>query len=123
MKLQEFLINLKLLDIKNHLSRDMIGIPSKEIKTRFVNGNIILDDTIIRENIEIGDIEFIQEIGDFIFDLIKTHPEYTNQLKIFKLDGIMNSNIDSELKRYLDNYSILKFSKKETIIINKVYGI
>ena len=95
------------------------NIPSKEIHTRLNNGNITIDGVIIKDNIELGDIPFNEDIGDFVFNLIKTNHKFLKQLEFFKLEEIIGSNITSELKLHLDNFRIIKFSKKDSIVINK----
>ena len=93
------------------------GIYSKEIKARLSNGNIKLNDETIKEDIDL-DINDVEDVGEFLFKLV-SNKNYVEQLKFFGLENIINSNINNDLTNFLNNFFILRFSKKDLLILKK----
>jgi len=106
---------------------------SRDIKQRFKNGQIKIDGEIIKEDIDIpvmnmndphqvfgfGQDNGFINAGNFIFDLIKTDENFKHQLMIFGFEDIKNSNIKNDLIEIMDNFTIIRISKKDVFVIKK----
>lgn len=95
------------------------NVYSKEIKIRFSQGNIMLNGEVIKEDIELGEITYNESVGQFVYELLKENKYNFEQLKFFKLDGLIGSNIDNNLTKHLNNFNFLRYSKNDTIVLNK----
>jgi len=100
------------------------GLFSKEIRQRFKNGQIKLNGNITND-IEL-DVKFddddeliIFDAGDIIFKLILKDKKVYHQLLVFDYETISLSNLNCELKKFFDKYHIIRFSKKDIILIEK----
>lgn len=100
------------------------GIFANEIRQRFNNGQIKLNGEST-ENVELnvkfdddGEI-IVHEIGEFIFNLIKDNNLFGLQLRFFDFETIINSNLDNELKNVFSKFFIIRFSKKDIILVEK----
>lgn len=118
------------MDIKEILKRT--GMFSKDIHLRLKNGQIRLNGNIIKENIVLTHITddmcdedeklfnvFVIDAGDFLFSNIVNNPLWKLQCEIFGFEELFDSNIKNSLTEFLSNYSILRISKKELLIIKK----
>lgn len=118
---------------------------SKDIKQRIKNGQIKIDGVAIKDDIDLN-IETLPEpwevirskgeiknpflcAGTFIFNLIKDQRDFeidniptsifALQLKIFGFEDIKNSNIKNDLTDILDNFFIIRVSKKDIFLIKR----
>ena len=103
------------------------GLFSSDIKVRIKNKQITLNGEVIifdlDMNIELeNDKAKVFEVGDFIFNLIKSNNNFSNQLMIFGFEDLFESNIKSELTNILNQFVIIKTSKKETFLLKKNNG-
>lgn len=107
------------------------GLFANDIRQRFKNGQIKLNGEVTTDidldikplkdehqckmwkNVESG----IFDAGDFIFFLIKNNNLFKLQLQIFDFESIPNSNLKNDLKKELDNFFIIRFSKKDVILV------
>lgn len=123
---------MKLFDILKQF-----GLFSNDLRTRINNGQISINGEVIKENIEL-DVEMIDEsnakiieVGDFISKLIiskqKPYTEskltygeiFAIQLKVFGLENLFDSNINNDLTKILNDYILVKISKKEIFMLKK----
>lgn len=107
------------------------GLFANDIRIRFKNNQIklngeptqdvdldveliekIVDDIVIKE-------PTIIDAGDFIFSLLKKNPMFVLQLKMFDFETLSESNVNCELKNILNNFFIIRFSKKDIIVVKK----
>lgn len=65
-------------------------------------------------------IALIKESGDFICELGKMKPIFMTQLKIFGFENLFDSNIDNELTKILNEFILIKISKKDSFILKKL---
>ena len=127
MKISEIILHRESL-------KDIPTIFSRDIKQRFKNGQIKIDGKIVRDDINLDIIPLIDkhhimmyldtksdilDAGDFIFNLIQVDEIFKQQLMIFGLEDIKLSNIKNDLTRILDNFFIIRISKKDIFIIKK----
>ena len=124
---------MKLFDILKQF-----GLFSNDIKTRINNGQISINGEVIKENLEL-EVELVDEsnvkiieVGDFICKLITSNQEsntnsklacgeiFAIQLKIFGLENLFDSNINNELTKILNDYILVKMSKKEIFMLKKI---
>lgn len=102
-----------------------IGIPSKEIKIRLSANRILINDEVVNQDIELGELElnekgdpWIQDIGDFVFWLLTDHPKLGEQMKVLtsflgcNFENLIGSNIKNELTDYLNQFIIVRISKR-----------
>lgn len=107
---------------------------SRDVKQRFKNGQIKVDGEIVKEDIDLNIVTLndphhvmmwesvksnIVDGGKFIFDLIKIDEIFKLQLMIFGLEDIKQSNIKNDLTEILDNFFIIRISKKDIFVIKK----
>lgn len=104
------------------------GLFSNEIKARVKNNQISINTEIVKSDIELDiETETIDEIitpltidpGDLLFDLIKAKQYNITQLKIFGLEGMIDSNIKNDLTEILNQFIFVRISKKETFLLKK----
>jgi len=108
---------------------------SRDIKQRFKNGQIKVDGKPITEDIDLN-IKNLPEphhvmmfniksgfidAGEFICNILKVdHNEiFKNQLMIFGFEDIKQTNIKNDLTEILDNFFIIRISKKDIFVIEK----
>lgn len=101
------------------------GLFSSDIKTRIKNKQITVNGDVVNSDIELNielenDNVKVFEIGDFIFNLIKSNKKISNQLMIFGIEDLFDSNIKNELTNILDQFFIIKTSKKEIFLLKKL---
>jgi len=102
------------------------GLFSNDIKVRIKNKQIILNSDVVDFNIELN-IELenekakIFEVGDFIFNIIKSNKKFSDQFMIFGFEGLFDSNIKSDLTNILDQFILIKTSRKEIFLLKKKY--
>ena len=100
------------------------GLFSSDIKVRIKNKQITLNGDIVNFDIEL-DIELendnvkVFEVGDFIFNLIKTNKEFSEKLMFFEFEKLFDSNIKNDLTNILNQFFIIKTSKKEIFLLKK----
>ncbi len=106
------------------------GLFANEIRSRFKNGQIKLNGEKTDNldlNVKFDDVGnlFIHDIGVFIFDLISQNKIFALQLKFFDFETLPISNIDNELKIVFNKFFIIRFSKKEVILVekNKIFNL
>jgi hypothetical protein len=103
------------------------GLFANDIRQRFNNKQIKLNgEPSVNVDLDVelkindnGDIDGIITAGDFIFNLISDNPLIIPQLKIFDFETLSESNINNKLTKVLKNYFILRFSKRDVIILTK----
>ena len=106
---------MKLSEILKHL-----GLFSQDIKTRIKNKQIAINGEVVCEDIELDCIDINPiDVGEFIFDLISANNIFKQQLKIFPLEELFNSNIDNQLTKILEDYILIKISKKQMFLVRK----
>lgn len=99
------------------------GLMSKDIKARFAAGQVSLNGQVLKADTEIPSVAW-QDSGTFLMSLC-TNPIWAAQLKIFGLETLIGgdfsgagaSELASELRMVLANKAFLKFSKRESIIL------
>ena len=109
-----------------------IGIPSKEIKIRLSANRILINDEVVNQDVELGEFEvndkgepLIQDIGDFVFWLLTDHPKLAQDMKLLtsalgcNFENLIGSNIKNELTDYLNQFTIIRISKREAIVLKK----
>ena len=106
---------------------------SRDIKQRFRNGQVKVDGEVIKEDIDIpvmnmndthqvfgfGQKNGFIGVGNFIFDLIQIDDVFKHQLMIFGLEDIKQTNIKNDLTGILDNFVIIRISKKDVFVLKK----
>ena len=92
-----------------------LGLKANEIKQRLNNGQIKLNNDVIKIDIDIEVSEII-DAGDFIFNMIENGKTSVKIFNIIPIEDFFGSNIDNELNR---NFQFLRISKKEFFIIKK----
>ena len=109
------------------------GLFSKDIRTRLKNGQIRVNDEVVKEDIDISrfDIQEIEEngesifdyvvinAGDFIFHEIASNPLWITQCHIFGFENLFDTNIKNDLTLLLSQYNLLRISRKELLLILK----
>lgn len=107
------------------------GLFANDIRQRFKNGQIKLNGELIQD-IDL-DVELVEKIvdekvskepiiidaGDFIFSLLKMNKIFGTQLKMFDFETLSESNVNCELKDILSDFFIIRFSKKDIIVVKK----
>ena len=95
------------------------GIFSKEIRTRFANGQIKVNGIPMTEDIDIGDVDVsMLDIGEFIFSLMNNNV-WALRLKMFGLEELMSSNITNDLTEFLKNFLVVRTSKKDVFVVKR----
>lgn len=104
------------------------GMFSKEFHTRLKNKQLKVNGEPITENIEL-DIEMIsfndilkikiENLGDFIFREICSNEQWKNKCRFIPIEDMINSNIKNDLIEFLDNFIIIRISKKDVFIVKK----
>ena len=100
------------------------GLFANDIRARFKNNQIKLNGEITQDvnlNIELDEKNnaIIIDVGDFIFSLLKKNKMFGIQLKMFDFETMSESNVNCELKEILNNFFIIRFSKKDIIVVKK----
>lgn len=65
------------------------------------------------------DIAVIKESGEFICELGKLNPIFITQLKMFGFENLFDSNIKNDLTDILNQFILVKISKKESFLLKK----
>lgn len=90
---------------------------SKDIKQRFASSQIKVNDEVITKDIELNATEFM-DIGEFIIHLIEKG--FVNKMFFFRVEPMMEgSNVDNAYTKYLNEFIIVRYSKKDAIILKK----
>lgn len=89
-------------------------IPSKEIKTRLANGQIKVNNEIVKENIELDVQEGYWFLGDFIYFNCRfiLNSKIIGDVKNFF--GPENTNIKTH--EFLTGFTLISFSKKDHLV-------
>jgi len=101
------------------------GVFANEIRSRFKGGQIKLNGEKT-DNLDLNvkfdnDGELItHDIGIFIFNLISKNKMFGTQLQIFDFETLPDSNLDNELKNIFSKFFIIRFSKKDIILVEKL---
>lgn len=99
------------------------GIFSKEIKSRLKQNQITINNEIIKSDIDLNvDVKCI-EVSDLICDLIKEDSIFSIQMKIFGFENLFNCNIDNKLTKKLNQFLLIRPSKKEMFLLKKLVNI
>lgn len=100
------------------------GVFANEIRSRFKNGQIKLNGETT-ENIDL-DVKLdgagnltIHNLGEFLFSVISQNKIFALQLQIFDFESLPESNLDNELKNIFSKFFIIRFSKKDIILVEK----
>ena len=91
------------------------GIFSNEIKARFKQNQIKVNGEVIENDINI-EMDSILNIGDFVFSLMRNNV-WKLRLQIFGLEGLFASNIKNDLTEFLEDFLMVRTSKKDVFII------
>lgn len=109
------------------------GLFSTDIKGRFNNGQIQLNGIVIKTDVEITIVVNIvkvdekdeekvvsTEIGDFVFDIIKNET-WKKRLQLMGVDAFFweDCDIKNDLSEHLKKFTLLRFSKRDAIVLNK----
>jgi len=93
------------------------GLMSKDIKLRFANSQISLNGEVLKQDIDLP-VESWQDAGSFLMTIC-VNPIWFLQFKLLGVESFMgDTNISNELTRVLLNKAIIKFSKREFLILN-----
>ncbi len=93
------------------------GLFSTDIKNRFKNNQIKLNDEAIKDkNLDVED--FIMETGDFLFYLIKELPVYNEVLKILGYKSLFGADLIGDFE-FFNGFYLLEISKKESFVLMK----
>ena len=105
---------------------------SKDIRIRLKNGQLQLNGEVIREDVEVTELEInddpgneitiddiVQDAGDFLFFMIASNPIWVFRCHIFGFENLFNSNINNELTHILGGFNLLRISKRDLLIIEK----
>ena len=96
---------------------------SKEIKSRLKQNQITINNEIIKSDIDLNvDVKCI-EVSDLICDLIKEDSIFSIQMKIFGFENLFNCNIDNKLTKKLNQFLLIRPSKKEMFLLKKLVNI
>ena len=109
------------------------GMFSKDIRIRLKNGQLRLNNEVIKEDVEVTNMELseegdevevtiddiIEDAGDFLFFNICKDPIWTARCHVFGFEEMFNSQISNDLTDFLDMFNLLRISKKELIVIKK----
>jgi len=95
-----------------------MGLFSNDIRQRFKNGQIKINGEITND-IELDIKGEILNAGEFLFKLILENKIFGKQLRIFDFEILPDSNLDNELKNILSKFFIIRFSKKDIILVEK----
>jgi hypothetical protein len=120
---------MKLFDILKQC-----GVFSSDIKNRIKNKQIIINGVAIDTNIDL-DIETeivvdnlsevinakIFETGGFICNILSKENAniFSKQMRIFGFENLFNSNVNNNLTEYLNQFILIRISKKESFIVKK----
>ena len=112
------------------------GLFSNEIKARIKNGQITINNEIVKSDIDLNveleevlDIIFHEDVfiaakridaSDLIFKLIKQNHLFFHQMNIFGFENLFGSNIDNELTKILSGFLLVRASKKELFLLKKI---
>lgn len=112
------------------------GLFSNEIKARIKNGQITINNEVIKSDIDLNieledvldtifqeDIFIIAkriEASDLIVDLIKQNHLFFHQMNIFGFENLFSINIDNELTNILRQFLLVRTSKKELFLLKKI---
>ena len=108
------------------------GMFSKDIRIRLKNGQLQLNGEVIKEDIEVTELEInddpgneitiddiVQDAGDFLFIMIASNPTWVTRCHVFGFENLFNSNIDNELTHILGGFNLLRISKRDLLVIEK----
>lgn len=108
------------------------GVFSKDIRIRLKNGQLRLNNNIIKEDFEITTFElcdepgnevklsdFVEDAGDFIFHNIAKNPIWLNRCILMDFQELFDTDIENDLTLFLKGFNLLKISKREMIVIKK----
>ena len=107
------------------------GLFSNDIKDRIKRKQITINSDLVESNLDLNielDINnkaIIIESGEFLYDLlgsdlIKSNQNFLILLEILGFEGLFDSNIRNELTSKLDEFIIVRISKKETFLLKKL---
>lgn len=117
-------ISLNLGDVTISKSHDLLQSYIKDLET--------IENDLSKFNVKKSDLENLTfndakvftkaitlESGQFIADTIQDNPIFAQQMKMFGFENLFDSNIDSELTKYLNSFYFVKISKKDSFILKK----
>ena len=112
------------------------GLFSNEIKARIKNSQITINNEVIKSDVDLTieteevldkflgeDLITVAkciEASDLIFNLIKEDQIFSIQMMIFGFENLFNSNIDNRLTKKLNEFLLIKISKKEIFLLKKI---
>jgi hypothetical protein len=112
-KTKEFLLKMAVNDIEEVL--DMLS-------SKFNVRKNDLDHITFNEAKVCSNTAVILESGQFIADTIRNNKIFAHQMNLFGFENLFDSNIDSELTKYLNGFYFVKISKKDSFILKKNNG-
>jgi len=74
----------------------------------------------VGSNIDIN-ITIVKDAGEIIFMLLKKHQSMFNICKMFWFENMFDCNINNEITNELNNFLLLKFSKKGLLLEKITY--
>ena len=100
----------------------MISIPTTELKQRFANKQVRLNDEPITIDIwRTLKLDTAIEYGDWLFNTITKNPEFKQTLSICRMmwepDQMADTN-SPKLQKIFNGKAILRLSKKEVFVID-----
>lgn len=101
------------------------GFFSNDIKNRLknkqflINGNKIGNDINLQIEVDENNNPIVFEAGEFVSNLIVNNKVRSIQMKLFGLDNLFDSNIDNNLTRILEDFILIKVSKKQSLILKR----
>lgn len=98
-------------------------MPSKELKARFANGQIKVNNEVIKDmNFEIEVMpETCQDLGEFLF-YDKAIASWFTPLRmiIFDIRDMFDANIKHPSLAKLNDYTLVSWSKKDEFVFKKI---
>ena len=102
------------------------GLFSSDINVRLKNGQIKINGEPAKTNIDLpitDDLQTLEDVlddlGDFLFWNICHNQIWVERLKTFKIEDLIESNIDNELILFLNNFIIIRTSKTQAFIVER----
>ena len=101
------------------------GLFSNDIKIRFKNKQILLDNKVLMSDIDLplNNMDNVYDVGDFIFNKISNNKIWSLRCVLFGFDTLfdIDRNFNDDLTDFLSDYHLLKISKKDSLILKKEY--
>ena len=105
------------------MSSKLETIFSKEIKSRLKQNQISINNEIIKSNVDLNVEVKCIEVSDLICNLIKEDKMFGIQMEIFGFENLFNTNLDNKITKRLNEFLLIKSSKKEMFLLKKLSNI